>query len=157
MTISYGYDKPKVLQALRYHFINKNDIRILLIAVNILALASGNLYYFKMILPTVFILTSLLWIVLMLVFWMFMPRLIYSRTKSFKDKFITIIDHNEIELQQELGSRTWSYSQFQSWFESPYFFHLYVGANSFFILPKDAFTMEQVQQARDIFKNKIVK
>jgi hypothetical protein len=155
MTVSYGYDKLKVLQALRYHFINKKDIRLLLIAVNVLALISGMLFFMKKIEPTVFLLTSFLWIVLMITFWFFMPRLIYNRTRSFKDNFITQISQEEIVLQQEQGSRTWAYEQFQSWFESPHFFHLYVSANAFFIIPKDAFSMLQTQEVREIFKTKI--
>jgi hypothetical protein len=151
MTISYGYDKQKVLQALRYHFINKKDIRFLLIAVNVLALISGILFFFKKIDPTVFIITSLLWIVLMIVFWIAMPRLIYSKTKSFKDNFITEVNDYEITLQQENGSRTWQLNDFQTWFESPHFFHLYVGPNSFFIIPKEAFTSGQVHEVRTIF------
>lgn len=153
MTVSYGYDKQKVLQALRYHFINKKDIRILLIAVNVLALISGVLFFFKKIQPTVFVITSLLWIILMIVFWIAMPRLIYSKTKSFKDNFITEISGTDITLQQELGSRTWKFSDFKSWFESPHFFHLYVGPNSFFIIPKEAFSLDQVQEVRKIFGN----
>jgi YcxB-like protein len=155
MTVSYSYDKLKVLQALRFHFINKKDIRLLLIAVNVLALASGILFFLKKIEPTVFVFTSFMWIVLMLLLWFLMPRLIYNRTRSFKDNFITEITNENIVLQQENGSRTWMYEQFQSWFESPHFFHLYIGANSFFVLPKDAFTMEQTQEARAIFKAKI--
>lgn len=155
MTVSYNYDRLKVLQALRYHFINKKDIRILLIAVNVLALVSSVLFFLKKIEPTVFLLTSFLWIILMIVFWILMPRLIYSRTRAFKDNFITQINKEEIVLQQELGSRTWSYKDFKSWFESPHFFHLYLGANAFFILPKDAFSADQVQEARGIFEDSI--
>jgi hypothetical protein len=155
MTVSYGYDRLKVLQALRYHFINKKDIRILLIAVNVLALVSGILFFLKKIEPTVFILTSFMWIVLMLTFWILMPRLIYARTRAFKDNFITQINNKEVVLQQEQGSRAWPYDSFESWFESPHFFHLYTGANSFFIIPKDSFSIEQTQEVREIFKNNI--
>jgi hypothetical protein len=157
MTISYSYEKLKVLQALRYHFINKKDIKILIIAVNVLALISGLLLFFKAILPPVFLITSLLWIILMLTFWILMPRLIYSRTRAFKDNFITNITDTEIVLQQEQGSRTWKLDQFVNWFESPHFFHLYVGDNAFFIIPKDAFNAEQLQEARTIFNTNINK
>jgi hypothetical protein len=157
MTVSYSYDKPKVLQALRYHFINKKDIRLLLIAVNVLALLSGILFFLKKIEPTVFLLSSFLWVTLMIVFWFLMPRLIYSRTKAFKDSFIATINNEGVTLQQDQGSRVWQYTQFQSWFESPYCFHLYTAANAFFIIPKDPFTMEQLQEVRNIFKQNIAK
>ncbi len=155
MTISYGYDQPKVLQALRYHFINKKDIRYILLAVNALAVISGVLYFLKKIEPNVFFLTSLMWIVLMLVFWILMPRIIYSRTKSFKENFITTINQDEVTLQSELGARTWPMQQFTNWFESPHFIHLYVAANSFFIIPKDPFTESQLTEVRVLFQKNI--
>ncbi len=155
MTISYSYDKLKVLQALRYHFINKKDIRLLLIAANVLALVAGILFFVHKIPPTIFVLSSLLWIVLMVVFWLLMPRLIYAKTRSFKDNFITQISPEAVTLQQEQGSRTWYYNQFTHWFESPHFFHLYVAANSFFILPKESFDAAQLTQVRSLFKQHI--
>ena len=151
MTVSYHYNKAKVLQALRYHFINKKDIRILLIAVNVLALLSGILFAIGLVKqPGVFVLTSVMWMVLMLVFWLLMPRLIYSRTKAFQDNFVARVTDTEITLQQEHGTRTWAFNQFTAWFESPHFFHLYLGANSFFILPKEAFSPEQTIEFRNL-------
>ena len=82
-----------------------------------------------------------------------MPRLIYSKTRAFQDNFITEISEDKIILQQEQGSRTWYYNQFQSWYESPYFFHLYTGPNAFFIIPKDVMSLEQMQEVRGYLKN----
>ena len=44
MKIHITYDKPKVIQALRYHFISRKEIRILLIAVNVFAVISAVLF-----------------------------------------------------------------------------------------------------------------
>jgi hypothetical protein len=54
MTIYFGYEKGQVLQALRYHFISKIEIRVMLILVNVFALASLTLYAFKKITPMAF-------------------------------------------------------------------------------------------------------
>ena len=40
MTIHFGYEKGQVIQALRYHFISRPEIRIMIILVNVFALAS---------------------------------------------------------------------------------------------------------------------
>ncbi len=157
MTVSYSYEKQKVLQALRYHFINKKDIRLLLIAVNILALIAGVLFFAKKINPQVFLMTSFLWIVLMILFWFLMPRLIYNKAKTFKDNFIATINNEEVILQHEMGSRSWPYPNFVNWFESPYFFHLYTGPNAFFIIPKEVFSNTQLEEARNYFKQNIKK
>jgi hypothetical protein len=155
MKIGYQYDKQKVLQALRYHFINKQDIRILIIAVNVLAAVAGILFFMQKILPYVFLATSVLWIVLMIVFWFLLPRLIYSRERTFKDNFITEINDVGVGLQSDSGTRFWNYDSFKSWFESPHFFHLYVGPNSFFLIPKDNFETAQLGQARTYFRQHI--
>ena len=69
MTIHFGYEKPKVLQALRYHFISRPEIRIMLILVNVFALLSILLYALKKVGPMAFLIGSFLWIVLMISFW----------------------------------------------------------------------------------------
>ena len=69
MTVFFGYNKKQVIQALRYHFLNRPEIKILLIFVNVFAIASAVLLYFKIIQPLSFFFFSLLWFILMLVFW----------------------------------------------------------------------------------------
>jgi YcxB-like protein len=157
MTVAFEYDKSKVLQALRFHFINKKDIRLLLILVNVVAIISGTLFFLKKIPPTVFLMTSVMWIVLMILFWFLMPRMIYSRNRTFKDSFHVTVDGTSLNLQHKEGGRTWHYKDFINWFESPHFLHLYVGPNSFFIIPKYPFSNEQLQEVRDIFNTHIKK
>ena len=55
MTIHFGYEKGQVLQALRYHFISKAEIRIMIILVNVFALVSIILYALKKIGPPPFL------------------------------------------------------------------------------------------------------
>ena len=69
MTIHFSYDKKQVLQALRYHFLARPEIRIMIIVVNVFALLSAVLYYLKKIYPFAFLMGSTLWFVLMLTFW----------------------------------------------------------------------------------------
>ena len=54
MTVHFGYDKKQVLQALRYHLLNRKEIRLMIILVNVFALLSAALFYFKKILPLAF-------------------------------------------------------------------------------------------------------
>jgi len=68
MLIYFGYEKRQVMQALRYHFISKPEIRIMLILVNVFALVSITLYAMKKITPMAFFVGSFLWIVLMVSF-----------------------------------------------------------------------------------------
>ena len=148
MTIHFGYDKKQVLQALRYHFLTRPEIRILLILVNVFAIASAVLFAFKEIQPLAFLLFSFLWFMLMLAIWRILPRNIYKKAHTFQDE--------EVVLKNEMGSKAWPWKAFSSFLESPNFFHLYFDSRSFFLVPKDAFKdLAEVQQTRKLLKEKI--
>ena len=87
MTIYFGYEKKKVLQALRYHFISRPEIRIMIILVNVFAIATFTLYFLKKIQPLAFLVGSLLWIILMISFWYILPAMVYRKAVTFKHEF----------------------------------------------------------------------
>ena len=87
MTIYFEYEKGQVLQALRYHFISRPEIRIMLVLVNVFALASLALYAFSKITPMAFLVGSFLWLVLMVSFWFILPFLVYRRAETFRHSF----------------------------------------------------------------------
>ncbi|WP_315818322.1 YcxB family protein [Paraflavitalea speifideaquila] len=88
MTIQFGYDKKEVIQALRYHFLTRPEIKILLIFVNVFAILSAVMFYMKYIQALSFLAFSILWFILMLVIWRILPGSIYRRSATFKDHFI---------------------------------------------------------------------
>ncbi|MES2775262.1 MAG: YcxB family protein [Bacteroidota bacterium] len=138
MKIHISYDKPKVLQALRYHFISRTEIRILLIVVNVFAVLAAVLFYSKTISPLAFMVASFLWFTLMLTFWFWLPRTIYKRSATFQEKIDMDFQDRGILLETSRGVAEWPYNRFQYFIESPNFFHLYINDKSFFIVPKDA-------------------
>ena len=153
----FTYNKGKVIQALRYHFITRKEIKIMMILINIFAIVSAALFFFKKISPVSFLLSSFLWFTLMIAFWFLLPIFIYKKSNTFKDKFKAILSNEDFIIENERGSRRWPWSAFSSTMESPHFFHLYFDTRSFFIVPKDAFPGENVQAARKILKAKIHK
>lgn len=158
MTSSYfTYNKAKVIQALRYHFISRKEIKIMMVLVNVFALFSATLFFFKKISPFAFLTSSFLWFIMMILFWFLLPVIIYKKAKTFKDRFRAVLDEREFMIENEKGSKGWEWNQFSTWMESPHFFHLYFNSRSFFILPKEAFEGEQEQMARKIMSGKIKK
>ncbi|MBO9632937.1 MAG: YcxB family protein [Chitinophagaceae bacterium] len=158
MTVQFGYDKKQVIQALRYHFLMRPEIKILLIFINVFAILSAVLFAYKIIQPISFLMFSLLWFILMLVIWRFLPSSIYKRSSTFKDHFIMHFNEDAVTLETERGSKDWGWESFSKFIESPYFFHLYFDARSFFIVPKEAFVdIADLQQAREWMKTKIGK
>lgn len=156
MTIQFGYNKKQVIQALRYHFLNRPEIRILVILINVFAITSAVLLYFKKIQALSFLVFSILWFLLMLVIWRILPNSIYRRSHTFQDNFIMHFEENEVELETERGRKAWGWKSFTHFVESPYFFHLYFDPRSFFLVPKDSFKdITEIQAARDLLRNKI--
>lgn len=158
MTIYFGYDKRQVIQALRYHFISKLEIRIMLILVNVFAIASFSLYLFKKITPMAFLVGSFLWVVLMVSFWYILPGIVYRRAITFKHNFSMSFNDNGFSLDHDRGSKTWPWTALKTFIESPHFFHLYFDSRSFLLVPKNGCKdADEVFELRQLLKSKVKK
>lgn len=156
MTISFSYNKRQVIQALRYHFISKKEIRILIIVINVFALFAAAMFFWKKIAPLPFLLLSVMWFVLMLAIWFILPLTIYSRTRTFRDRFTLTFLEGYMHLENQLGKKDWSYTNFSYMIETPNFFHLYADERSFFLIPKDAFDdSDATHAARLLLREKV--
>lgn len=153
----FTYNKGKVIQALRYHFITRREIKLMLILVNVFAIVSSALFFLKKISPLAFLISAVLWFVMMIVCWFLLPAIIYKKSATFKDSFRATLGNNSFTIENDRGSRSWDWSAFSTSMESPHFFHLYFDARSFFIIPKDAFLEDDITDARKIINGKIKK
>lgn len=157
MQFSFSYNKKKVIRGLRYHFISRPEIRILVILVNVFAIISALLFYFKKISPEPFLLSSVLWILLMVTFWFILPQSIYRRANTFKESFTIFFFENYVRLENARGHVEWNWSRFTTFLESPDFFHLYFSSKSFFLVPKDDLSPEMISDLRNVLNRKILK
>jgi hypothetical protein len=158
MKIFFSYEKGQVLQALRYHFISRPEIRLMLILVNVFAIASIILYAVGKITPMAFMVGSLLWIVLMVSFWFILPSMVYRRAQTFRHEFSMDFGEDKFTLEHERGSRSWEWTALKTWIESPHFFHLYYDARSFFLVPKTGYRdKEEIAEMRELLKRKVRK
>ena len=158
MTIYFEYEKGLVLQALRYHFISRPEIRIMLIMVNVFAIGSIILYALGKITPMAFLVGSLLWIILMISFWFVLPGLVYKRAETFRHKFSMRFEDDGFTLEHERGSRSWPWTALKTYMESPHFFHLYYDSRSFFLVPKSGYRdKEEISEMRALLKENVVK
>ena len=158
MTVHFGYDKKQVIQALRYHFLMRPEIKILLVLINVFAIASAVLFAMKMIQPLAFLIFSILWLILMLIIWRMLPHSIYRKSLTFQDEFTMHFEDEAVVLETMKGTQGWPWKRFSHFVESPYFFHLYFNPRSFFLVPKDSFgNITELQQARELLRQKIDK
>lgn len=156
MEIHVSYKKPQVLQALRYHFISKREIKLMMILVNVFALLSAGLFFFKLINALPFLMSSVLWMAMMFAFWIWLPYIIYKRSKTFQDSFTVILEEDHLFINTEKGQKSWAWREFSNYMETPGFFHLYFDAKSFLLLPKDVFQDDnQIASTRHLLQDKI--
>jgi hypothetical protein len=128
----------------------------MMILVNVFALLAGVLYGFKLIQPLPFLMSSVLWLSMMVAYWIWLPALIYRKSKTFKDSFEVTISPQHFFIQTANGTKSWAWREFSSYYETPGFFHLYFDNKSFFLIPKDALSgQEQLDEAREIFRTHI--
>jgi len=158
MIIHFGYNKGQVLQALRYHFISRPEIRIMLILVNVFTLGSITLYLFHKITQMAFLVGSLLWIILMISFWFILPGLVYKRAITFRHQFSMNFEEEGFSLNHERGSKSWPWKALKNFMESPHFFHLYFDSKSFILVPKNGCKgIDEVYELRQLLKKKVKK
>ncbi len=157
MQFSFAYEKKKVIQALRYHFISRREIKVMMILVNVFAITAAILFYTQKIRPEPFLLGSLIWIAMMSGVWYILPYSIYKRASTFKEKFIIQFNDENIQLDNERGYVIWEWDQFDRYFESPYFFHLYFNAKTFFLIPKENMGEAFIHELRALLQKKIGK
>lgn len=158
MQIAFAYDKNLVIQALRYHFINRFEVRILMILVNVFAIFAAAMFYFHKVSPLAFLFSSVLWFALMISFWFILPNSVYKKASTFKDTFKMTFGEYRVRLESERGYTEWNWEKFSSYVESPHFIHLYFDTKSFFLVPKTAVEKYgNLDSLRILLKEKIVK
>lgn len=155
MQFGFSYNKKKVLQALRYHFISRPEIKILMILVNVFAIASAALFYFKKIRPEPFLLGTIIWLLLMVSIWYILPYSIFRKSATFRDAFIISFEESNIRLENPRGFVEWQWERFSRWMETPHFFHLYFDSKTFFLVPKDDLSDDDRHSLRGILNRKI--
>lgn len=158
MTIHFTYEKGKVLQGLRYHFITRPELRFMIILVNVFALTSAALFYFQKVTPLAFFIGSALWFMLMISVWFLLPGVVYKRSATFRDHFTMSFEEETFSLGNERGSRSWPWKALSTFLESPHFFHLYFDSRSFFLVPKNGCkSNDEVYELRKLLKEKVKK
>ena len=130
----------------------------MMILVNIFAIVSAALFFFRKISPLAFLISSSLWFVLMVIFWYLLPRMIYKSAATFKDTLRVTLGDAEFIIENNKGSQRWAWKDFSSTMESPHFFHLYFDTRSFFLVPKSGCKdIDEVVELRKLIQSKVKK
>jgi len=130
----------------------------MVIIINVFAILSAILFFFKKIQALPFLLFSVLWFCLWISVRRLLPLSIYKKSATFRDTFVLTIEDRGILLETRKGSQLWTWDDFSGFKETLYFFHIYFNARSFFMIPKDSFKdLSEIQAARKMLKERIPK
>jgi hypothetical protein len=155
LTISFSYNKGQVLQALRFHFLSRPEIRLMVILVNVFAILSAILFALNKILPFALLVGSFLWFAMMISVWFILPNVIYRRAATFKDHFQMEFDEQGFDISNERSSTRWQWVSLSKSMETPHFFYFYFSPQSFFLVPKSAFDEEGISEMRRLLRERV--
>lgn len=156
MQVDVLYEKNKVLQALRYHFITRPDIKTLAIVIVLFSLIAGVFLFFKKIQPQVFLLASVIWLAYFVIVFYILPLLIYNKGKSvFLSRYTAYFAQDYISIENERGRTEWEWNRFSNFFETDNFYHLYFNKRAFFLIPKDNIEIEQRKEITKLLMNNV--
>jgi len=108
----------------------------MMIVVNVFALLAAVLFGFKLISPLPFLMSSVLWISMMVAFWIWLPLLIYRKSKTFQDNFTAAFTDQHFFIETASGQKSWAWREFSSYFETPGFFAFVFRQQKFFPCPE---------------------
>ncbi|SFD27642.1 YcxB-like protein [Chitinophaga sp. CF118] len=159
MHLEFSYNKEDVLNALRYHFMQRGEIKVFRNTLFILLAVTLGGYAFRIVTIGALVGIAAMIILISLVFWYLLPVSIYNKAATFKDNIHLrysedgiVISTRTSEFQREL-----SWSTFTQIIETKNFFFLYRGKKNFFLIPTSAFESEAAQKEFSrLAKNKIL-
>lgn len=156
MKIAFEYEKWSTIQALRFHFLSRPEIRVLIIVSNIYTIVAAVLLYLKYIRPEPFLLGVLIWAIVMGTYWFLLPYYLYAGSRTFREKYVFMADEGGFLLENEQGTAEFEWKSMSHYLESPGFVHLYFNPRSFFLIPKPV-TADNKEALIALLNNKIRK
>lgn len=145
MHLEFNYNKGDVLHALRYHFMQRGEIKVFRNTLIILLLATLTGYFFSVV--TSAALTGIVLMILVLgwVFWYLLPVSIYNKAATFKDSIHLKYSEEGLLISTRASDRqrAISWSNFSQVVETKKFFFLYRDKKTFFLIPISAFETEE--------------
>src|SRR5690242_9180394 len=155
MQVSFQYSKPEVIDALRFHFLNRGEIRLFRGVLFVLLAFAAFSYWGGFVSFPVVVAIVLMLMLLVLAFWYILPFSIYKKAATFKEFIKLQYDEEGVVIGTHIGERRLSWGSFNNIVETRSFFYLYRDKKSFFLIPTNAFRSDSDRQDfSDLLKSK---
>ncbi len=142
MQVSFHYNKPEVINALRFHFLNKGEIKALQAILILLLLFALAGFLMNIVTPAVLAAIMLMLVIVVAAFWYILPVSIYNKAATFKESIRLQYNDEGMTIGTHVGQRLVLWQNFNRVVETRDFFYLYRDAKSFFLIPTAAFRDE---------------
>lgn len=141
--INFTYNKTAVINALRFHFLNRKETKILKVLCAALFLSALWGYWTSIVSYGLLVGVFVAIVLLTAVFWFLLPASIYKKAKTFHEPSIKLQYNGEgMAIGTQAGARHLPWQSFHRVIETRDFFYLYRNTNSFFLIPANAFSDE---------------
>lgn len=158
MQVEFSYNKEEVLAALRYHFMQRGEIKVFRNTLIILLLATFTGYFFSLVTVNALVGISAMAVLIGCVFWFMLPISTYNKAATFKDNIRLHYSDEGLLISTRSSSheRAIGWQNFSQVVEAKNFFFLYRDKKSFLLIPVSAFrTREDKEGFEMLLKEKI--
>ena len=154
--LQFTYNREEVINALRFHFLRRGEIKVFRNALVILLLATVIGYVFRLVNFNAMLGIVLMMLVLGWAFWYLLPVSTYNKAATFRDNIRLHYNDEGMAIQTGVGERQLSWRNFNQIVETDSFFYLYRDKRSFFLIPTSAFQSSEAHlQFRELMQRAI--
>ncbi len=141
--LQFTYKKEEVINALRFHFLRRGEIKVFRNTLIILLLATVIGYVFRMVNFNAMLGIVLMMLILGWAFWYLLPVSTYNKAATFRDNIRLRYNDEGMAIVTGHGERSISWRNFSQIVETQSFFFLYRDKRSFFLIPISAFENQE--------------
>lgn len=146
--LQFTYNKQDVIDALRFHFLRRGEIKVFRNTLIILLIAAITGYLFRVVNFNALLGICVMMIIIGWAFWYLLPVSTYNKSATFKDNIRLRYNEEGLAISTgEAGERAFPWRNFSQIVETRSFFFLYRDKRSFFLIPTSAFEGEDARNA----------
>lgn len=137
--LQFTYNKNEVIRALRFHFLQRGEIKVFRNTLIILLIVTVAGFFFSLVNFNALLGIVGMMLVLGWTFWYLLPVSTYNKAATFKDSIRLRYNEEGMAISTGPGERALSWKNFSQVLETRSFFFLYRDGRSFFLIPTSAF------------------
>ncbi|WP_109696493.1 YcxB family protein [Chitinophaga deserti] len=143
--LQFTYKKEEVINALRFHFLRRGEIRVFRNTLIILLLATVIGYVFRVVNFNAMLGIVVMMVILGWAFWYLLPVSTYNKAATFRDSIRLRYNDEGMAIYTGQGERSMSWRNFSQIVETQSFFFLYRDKRTFFLIPTSAFENDEAR------------